>query len=147
MIEIRYKNAFKEVYEILQNTEEDLVQKVPKKFITFLIDNMNKNYQTNINTNLDIDKQTLLPETEAILSLIFRSYWATNEEKAEFSIRDKQELLQIEKNIKNQYKDVNAIFEKKQNLSNITLDTNLMIIKKENFIQKILKKIFKLFKK
>lgn len=95
-----YKNAFKEVYEILQNTDTKLVEKIPAKFIEFLQNNMNTDYQTNIDNNIDIDKQVLLAETEDILALIYRSYWATDEEKQEFSNKDKQELKEIEENKK-----------------------------------------------
>ena len=97
MIDNIYKNAFKEVYEILQNTEEELIQKTPSKFIDFLQNNMNKDYPTNINSNVTIDKQSILPETEDILSLIYRSYWATDEEKVDFANRDKQELKFLRK--------------------------------------------------
>ena len=120
MIDNIYKNAFKEVYEILQNTEEELIQKVPSKFIDFLQNNMNKDYPTNINSNVTIDKQSILPETEDILSLIYRSYWATDEEKVDFANRDKQELTKIEEDKKSQYKDISEIFEQREDLKKVT---------------------------
>ena len=139
MIDNIYKNAFKEVYEILQNTEEELIQKVPSKFIDFLQNNMNKDYPTNINSNVTIDKQSILPETEDILSLIYRSYWATDEEKVDFANRDKQELAKIEEDKKSQYKDISEIFEQREDLKKVTLDNSLTVIPKENFISKIFK--------
>ena len=147
MLDNTYKNAFKEVYEILQNSEESLVKQVPQKFINFLLDNMNKDYTSNINAEISIDKQSILPETENILSLIFRSYWATDEEKLEFLAKDTQELFQEEENKKKKFKNINEIFEKKQNINNITITNDLMVIPKKNFIQKLFKKIFKIFKK
>lgn len=145
MIDNLYINAFKEVYEILQNTNTELVKKIPPKFMEFLQNNMNVDYQTNINTNIDIDKQVLLPETEDILALIYRSYWATDEEKQEFSNKDKLELKEIEENKKSHCKDITEIFEKKEHINNVTLDNSLMIIPKENFIKKLFKKLFKFF--
>lgn len=147
MIDNVYKNAFKEVYEILKNTDKELVTLIPKKFIDFLQNNMNKDYECNIDINIEIDKQKILPETEDILSLIYRSYWTTDEEKKEFSNKDKQELIEIEEKKKSQYKDIDKIFEERKNLNNITLDNSLMVIPKENFILKIFKKIFKIFKR
>lgn len=108
---------------------------------------MNPDYQTDIDNNMDIDKQVLLAETEDILSLIYRSYWTTDEERQEFSDKDKQELEKIEKNKKSEYKDITEIFEKRKNINNFTLDNSLMVLPKENFIQKLLKKILKFFKK
>lgn len=147
MIDNLYKNAFKQVYEILQNTDTELVEKIPAKFIEFLQNNMNIDYQTNIDKNMDIDKQVLLDETEDILALIYRSYWATDEEKQEFSSKDKLELKEIEENKKSQYKDITEIFEKRKNINNVTLDNSLAVIPKENFIQKLLKKILKFLKR
>lgn len=81
MIDNVYRNAFKEVYEILQNTEDALVEKIPQKFITFLQSNMNRDYKTGIDNTIAIDKQSILPETENILSLIYRNYWAQQMKK------------------------------------------------------------------
>lgn len=96
MIDEIYKNSFKEVYDILKNTDQELLEKIPVKFINFIEDNMNVDYQTNIKMDLEIDKQKLLKETESILSLIYRSYWATDEEKQNLKMKDKEELLKIE---------------------------------------------------
>ena len=149
MLDEIYTNSFKEVYDILKNTESDLTARIPHKFIIFLKENMNVNYKNNINPNEDIDKQHLLKETEAILSLIYRSYWATDEEKKEFIIMDKNELIEKEKNKKEQYngKDIYQIFEERKNMNKITIDNNLMVIKKENFFKKLFNKIFKFLKK
>lgn len=146
MVDNLYKNAFKEIYIILQNTEDELVQKVPQKFMDFLQNNMNSDYEVNIDNNTDINKQSLLPETEAVLSLIYRSYWATDEEKAEFSNNDIEHLAKVEKIKKSQYKDIDEIFSKRQNLDNVSLDSSLMIIPKEKFFKKVLRKIFNFLK-
>ena len=74
MVDEVYQNAFKEVNDILEFTDEDLINKIPTKFKDFIKNNMNKNYVTNINPEITIDKQKLLKETESILSLIYRTY-------------------------------------------------------------------------
>lgn len=148
MINEVYRNSFKEVYEILKSTENELLAKIPTKFINFIKNNMNENYKTNIQQDVDIDKQPLSKETEAILSLIYRSYWATDEEKQELAIKDRQDIIEIEKKKKEQYqgKDIYGIFEERKNINKITIDNNLMVIKKENFIQKFFNKILSLLK-
>lgn len=141
MIDDVYKNAFKEVYEILQNTDEELIKKVPEKFIDFLKNNMNNEYKTNINARIPINKQSILSESEEILSLIFRSYWATDEEKIEFANKDKQDFIENEKYKEKQYKDITEIFKEKKNINKVTLDTNLIVSPKENIIKKWFKKL------
>lgn len=145
MIDNIYKNSFKEIYDILQYTDSNLVNMIPSKFINFLKENMNVNYKSNININLDIDKQPLLKETEAILSLIYRSYWATDDEKIELNNKYKIELLHNAELDNKKIKDINEIFEKRKNINKITIDNNLMIISKENFFTKIFNKIKRVF--
>lgn len=149
MIDNIYRNAFKEVYDILQNTEDELVEKIPDRFINFIKENMNVDYKTNIRKDIEIDKQKLLKETEAILSLIYRSYWATNEEKKEFAIKDELEHNENEERKKEEYqgKDIYEIFEKRKNINKVTLDNKLMVIEKESFIKKIFNKILSIIHK
>lgn len=144
MIDDIYKNSFKEVYVILQNTDKQLVDMIPLKFIDFIKSNMNSDYITNIKTDVPIDNQKLLKETEAVLSLIYRSYWATEQEKAEFAINDKNDFIHRENLKKENYKgkDVYKMFEEKENLNNVILADNLVVLKKENFLKKLFKKIF-----
>ena len=99
MIDNICKNSFKEVYDILKYTEEDLLNKIPNKFMMFIKNNMNVNYKTNIDLSIDIDKQNLLPETEGISSLLYINYWATDEEKKEFTQKNQQDYLNIDRNI------------------------------------------------
>lgn len=149
MIDEIYKNSFKEVYDILENTEEDLLSKIPYSFMNFIKNNMNVDYKTSINLNETIDKQHLLKETEAILSLIYRSYWATDEEKNEFAKKDNLELIKEEEHKKEQYqgKDIYKVFEERKNLNTITVDNNLMVIENESFIKRIFRKFLNIFKK
>lgn len=149
MIDEIYKNSFKEVYDILENTEEDLLSKIPNSFMNFIKNNMNVDYKTSINLNETIDKQYLLKETEAILSLIYRSYWATDEEKNEFAKKDNLELIKEEEQKKEQYqgKDIYKVFEERKNLNTITVDNNLMVIENESFIKRIFRKFLNIFKK
>ena len=134
-------NALKEVYEILQNTDEELLSKIPLNFIDFIKSNMNNEYKTNIKCDTDIDKQNLLEETESILALIYRSYWATEKEKGEFAIKDKEEkILEENKKKENIQNDIYKIFEKRNKQSN-SLNNNLPVPKKEKLFRRILNKI------
>lgn len=150
MVDDIYRNSFKEVFDILENTENELLAKIPNKFMNFIKENMNVNYKSNIKKDEDIDKQQLLKETEAILSLIYRSYWATDEEKQEFATKDKQEFIQNEeKKIENyQGKNIYDVFEERKNINKVTVDNSLMVINKnENFIKRFFNKILTIFKK
>lgn len=149
MVDEVYQNAFKEVNDILEFTDEDLINKIPTKFKDFIKNNMNKNYVTNINPEITIDKQKLLKETESILSLIYRTYWATEEEKREFSEEDFKRILETETRKKENYigKNVDEIFEKRKKASEKTEKNSLIVVKKEGFIKRIFKRILEFIKK
>ena len=149
MVDEVYQNAFKEVSDILENTDEELIKKIPSKFIEFIRNNMNKNYITNINREVRISEQKLLRETEGILSLIYRTYWATEEEKREFSEEDFKRILETETRKKENYigKNVDEIFEKRKRASENTEKNSLIVVKKEAFIKKMFKRILEFIKK
>lgn len=149
MLDDVYANSFMEVYCILQNTEKELVNKIPLKFVNFLKHNMNSNYMPNIKTNIPIDKQNILKETEAILSLIYRSYWTTDEEKKKFAISDKKTCIDNEILKKENYKgkDIYNLFKNSENLNNIVLTDSLVTVKKENFIKKFFYKILRILRR
>lgn len=149
MVDEVYQNAFKEVSDILENTDEELIKKIPSKFIEFIRNNMNKNYITNINREIRISEQKLLRETEGILSLIYRTYWATEEEKREFSEEDFKRILETETRKKENYigKNVDEIFEKRKRASENTEKNSLIVVKKEGFIKKMFKRILEFIKK
>lgn len=162
-----YKNSLKEVYDVLEYTDIQLVNKIPNKFLNFIKENMNSNYKTNINPDIAIDKQPLLKESEAILSLIYRSYWMPADEKEDFAKNDKEQLLQKELLRREKFKDMSKIFPTSDNSSSInaknsqssldinqehshaSLQTNtsdLIPVQKENIFTRIYHKIINFFK-
>ena len=72
--------AYKEIYEILKIFPKELVDKVPKEKIEFFYNNMDKNYNYEI-TKETFDEITMLEETVAIFTILFRDYWSTDEQK------------------------------------------------------------------
>lgn len=69
MLDERYRNSFKEVYDILENTDEELVKKIPEKFMNFLKNNMNIDYQTNIQKDVGINKQDIRKRNTKYISV------------------------------------------------------------------------------
>lgn len=139
MLELRYRNAFKEVDEILKYTDIDLVNKIPKKFINFLRENMNNNYEFNVQEGLHLNKQKLSEEANNILALIYRDYWATEEEKEEFRKKDEEERKLNEEKLEHIFdrKDNEQIEEEKNN--------QLIKIEHESFIKRLFSKIKRFF--
>lgn len=135
MLDKNYQRALKEVDEVLKYTDSNLVEKIPNKFINFIHENMDNSHIININPNVNLNKQILLPETENILTLIYLSYWATKEEKKEYYNNQKVNI-----------KSYDEIF-KNENVNNTITNKELTIIKKENIITKFINWIKNIFTK
>ena len=101
MVDRRYQRAFKEVNEVLLHTDTELTNKIPLKFRKFLEENMDKEYNFRIQENLSLEQQEISKETENILALIYRTYWATQEEKEDFIKKDEEERRINEEKLNN----------------------------------------------
>ncbi|MCI9039874.1 MAG: hypothetical protein HFJ29_08510 [Clostridia bacterium] len=142
MIDIRYQNALAEVEEILQNTQEDLVAKIPNKIRQFIRENKNQEYMTSIVNGKLLNEQDILPETQSLLALIYRSYWATEEEKKEFAKKDSIELEKARESLK-----IDNTFEKRKEEVKIEETTSLIPVQEEKWYQKVWKKLCILFQR
>ena len=106
-----YKEAYQEIYYILQNMEEEDVAKIPQNIIDVFEKNRIKHYQVNIDPSLPLKEQNIKEETKAILALLYRKYWSDPEirehlekefyeklekENAELKMREVEQPIQEE---------------------------------------------------
>lgn len=80
MKEIKYANAYTEVYEILNCLNEEDYKKIPTDLIEVFEEYRNIDYDYEVNDEQDLSKQPMLKETRAILLNIYRDYLATSDE-------------------------------------------------------------------
>lgn len=90
MIEAIYMKALTEVYDIINHLEKEIYEKIPNSFISIVEENMDKNYKVNIDYEAGINNQELLPDTRAILSLIYRKFVCNEDERIELERNDKE---------------------------------------------------------
>ena len=139
MLNNTYAKALAEIKVILENSEDDIIKKIPKKFILFVQENYDKNYLCNINPNISINNQTILDETKYLIALIYRSYLCDEVQKKEYDVTLQKNENEYQNNIRAKY-DVDIF--KNKDIKNYT---NLpIVIEKENIFKRIIKKI-KLF--
>ena len=74
-------NAYTEVYTILQDLNTEEYNKIPPEIIKAIEENMNEEYEYELDEDLELKNQPMLPETKAILFNLFRDYLATPEQK------------------------------------------------------------------
>ena len=81
MIDSKYRKAYTEVLEILSHFPSSEYSKIPPEKIEFYKKNMDKDYVYKINPEIDLSKQDISIEANAILVSLFRDYFATEKEK------------------------------------------------------------------
>lgn len=143
MEQIEISNAANEVLSICEYINPKFVAKIPTDFMIKL-----KELATNSNNCIKIDINKKLSEQEisetgkALITLIYYSYLATEEEKQQLQESwNKNDSIYAEY-IKQKY-DPNNIFKKQENVKN---DNKEIIEYKKNFITRILEKLRNKFK-
>ena len=105
------ENAYTEVYTILQELNEEEYKKIPPEVVEAIKENRNKEYEYELDDELELKEQPMLPETKAILFNIFRDYLATPEQKAKI-IRMQNEARQKNELKKQQMYNTNVFVNK-----------------------------------
>lgn len=141
MINTNYKNAYKEVYTILNYLDEDDYDKIPPEIINAIKLNMNEEYEYEMNEEIDIFEQQMLPETKATLYNIFRDYLATPEQKEKILKMQLEDRRKIEIQKQENYKQEDLFKNRNSNFKVQNEQTALVEVKKLNFFQKLLNKI------
>ena len=135
------ENALAEVYDIIMHSEKTILEKIPHQFIKLLEDNKNNNYKVNIDYNENINNQKLLKDTRIILSLIYRDYLVSKEQR-KFLIEQEEKYLKDKYEIKFH---TSNIAQKNEN-NNISVEESIQMIEyKESMLKKIINKILKFF--
>lgn len=114
-----YAKAYTEVLEILKYFSEEEYSIIPQEKIEFYKNNMDKNYNYNINPNIDLSKQYISKEANAILITLFRDYFATESQKKTLNNLLNQNQNKLE-NIRREKYNSNNIFSK--NYRNIDIE-------------------------
>lgn len=129
------KKAFSEVDMILDLIDSEMKNKVSANFIKFIKEEKDNNYKPNINPELPLEEQSILPETIDILALLKLNYWCNEEEKKELlKVLNKNEQ-QFQKEAKEKY-DIDKLFKTNKTKEIINLPEKG---ESENFIKKLIK--------
>lgn len=133
-----------EIEEVLAHTKKELVQKIPNNVREFFLENSKNvtDYRAKYNADLPLEEQNLLQETKGILTLFYKDYWCTEEEKLQLDkiLNDNERKYQEE--LREKYNL--DIFAKINNINTaIRTDTPNIptVIIEKKWYEKILEKI------
>lgn len=146
----KYQIAYSEALLIINNSEQEIKNKIPKSFIKFLEDNKDSEYTPNFNFDEDDWFEKLTPETKAVVALIYRDYVATPEDKEAFIKDQNDKLIQAEEELRKKYNpdDIfknNQVSQPVDNDDSIHTD-NQLVEYKEGFFKKLINKILAFLK-
>lgn len=147
-----YKKAFAEVLYIIENLSENNKKKIPTNLIQFMQKNKLENYNVNSPKNALEHEELLSKETKIILTLIYRDYFCSEEERAELDKKILENTKIMEEAKRKKY-DTDNIFnnkvDEKKNINEIEVkhEENVELVKYDEVkwyrkIIVLLKKIF-----
>lgn len=127
-------NAYTEVYTILQDLNTEEYNKIPPEIIKAIEENMNEEYEYELDEDLELKNQPMLPETKAILFNLVRDYLATSEQKEKIIKMQNEERQKSELKKQQQY---NANVFQNKTKENINQSKELIEYKESIFIKLI----------
>ena len=144
----KYKIALSEVYELLKIMPDEIIQNIPKKFITIIETERDINYTKQINMPLNIND--FQKETIVLLGLIYRDFLCSEEERQEIYKQDEELLKKYNEELNEKYNS-DKIFVKtktptsldneiKQELALVEVHSEKWYKRVWNFITNIFKK-------
>ena len=137
--------AYAEVDALLDLLEDEYKERIPEKVRNFFKEEKMKDYHPEIDIEKPLIEQNLKRETMVLLAILNLNYWCENEEEKQSFLNELNKNEEEKNELEEKYNPDN-LFKKKQDES---IQNNLQIIeyKKPNFIQRLLTKIKKFFKR
>ena len=139
------KNAYTEVYTILQELNEEEYNKIPPEVIETIEANRDEDYEYELDDEVELKEQPMLPETKAILFNLFRDYLATPEQKAKIIRMQNEERQKNELKKQQMYNSDIFANKPKENLTENNSETMQIVEYKESIFKRILNKIKSFF--
>lgn len=141
--------AYSEVYEILNLLEDEYIEKVPQKVKDFFKEEKDINYTPVIDINIPLNEQNLKRETFVLLAMLNLNYWCNSDEEKQDFLNVLAQNEKEKKELEEKYNPDNLFKNRTKTNTSDDSQQNLEMIeyKKQNFIQVLLNKIMKFFKR
>ena len=150
MVSIEYSEAIVEVLEILKYSDDNIIEKIPKKLIEFWQRNQSTTYKPNLDHNKTINEMNLKKKTRSIITMIYLNYLCNDTEKKNISLILKNNEEKYQQELREKYNTDN-IFKnnnkKQEAIQKVVADNVAMVEYKETIFNKIINLIKKFFHK
>ena len=137
-----YEKAYTEILEILKYLPKEEYERIPKEKILFFEENCDKNYEFKFDINKSLDEQEFLRETNAIIVVLFRDYFATDIQKEKLQKILLENERKYQEELREKY-NPDDIFKKKQ--VDVKKEENVQMVEyKEPILRRIVNKILEI---
>lgn len=145
MLENMDANVYSEVLGILNNLPQSALRNIPAEILENIKKNSNEEYIFKYDIYKSLNEQNVLEETKTMIAILFRDYWATDEQREKIILKEKADRLRIEEEKKSKYK-VDDLFKKTKTIEENVEEKSLVEVKKEPFYMIIFNKIKSILK-
>ena len=150
MIENEYVVACTELLVILNDMSFKDYNKIPKEIIMGLEEYKSKEYIFYMDYSKTLKNQKISELTKAMLNVLYKEYWASDEKRKEFEKEERNEYLR-EEELKRQKYNPDDLFKKPEKIEIVKTEISqpelLPTIKEDSWFEKAKKFIRKLLKK
>lgn len=153
MLTKEFAEASAEINEILKYMPKEEVEKIPSKLRDFFREVASKDYVTNINPDLPLDKQEIKEKTKDIIALIYRNYWCSEEERKELDQKLIENDRKFEEELREKYNpdnifknNVTTTKKEEPEVKEEKIEQSLVVQETEKWYQRFLNMIKRWFK-
>lgn len=148
MISVEYSEAIVEVLDILNHSDDNIIEKIPKKLIEFWERNKSTTYTPNLDHSKLLNEMDLKKKTKAIITMIYLNCLCDDTEKNNIKLILKDNEEKYQKELMEKYKSDNMFKNKaKEEIHEIETVQEIVEYKPQSFIQKLFAKIKNFFKR
>lgn len=144
------QEMYSEVYSILNLLGNSYIAKLPKSLFKMIEEEKSSTYNPQYREDQSLNEQNIKRESLSMIALFHLNYWCNSDEEKEQLkqlFKNNEEKHQVE--IREKYNPDNLFKKRPEEKQEFVHTEELSVIeyKKPNFIQKLLNKIARLFKK
>ena len=104
MVNERYSLAISETLYYLKGIQQQDIDRIPNKFMSFLKDNCLKNYKCNFDYTRPLKELNISDEARGLIAMICLNFWCDNDEKKEmFKKHLTENELKYQEKLKEKY--------------------------------------------
>ncbi len=145
-----YQEALSELLNILENTDEELVKKIPSELILFWEKNKSEEYVPELDHDLTLEEMKLKTKTRQLIAMIYINYLCDPKKKRDIkkAIKEINEENSSDINFnkdKEDEEDKKKVIKTEKEFEKIKEDVYLIEEKKINFFKKIFDRIRSFF--